>query len=209
MSYDDQAVEAVTTAVREGLERGLVLLLVPGGSAARLCGPIAEVVEAMPYRERLSVSLSDERYGLPGHAASNWPAVERAFGSVARGIPVLRGAAMAETVANWQQTLEELVSEATVVALLGVGSDGHIAGIKPQSMADRADAPLAVGYRADDFERITITRRFFSLITTVVVYASGPDKQAVIHRLRAATDTAEPMQAIRLARHYEIYYDEG
>ena len=126
----DQVHAAVQRAARDGHK---VLLLLPGGSAAQLIGPLVARLDA--HQDNLTISLTDERYGPVGHANSNWPVVAAVQSTLPRTrvVPLLGGGTLAETATAFASLLANHVSaDGAIVALLGIGTDCHTASIKPQ-----------------------------------------------------------------------------
>jgi 6-phosphogluconolactonase/glucosamine-6-phosphate isomerase/deaminase len=83
--------------------------------------------------------LSDERYGPVGHPDSNAAALDLAgFAPMqANVIPILvAGLDLAATRENYQAAALAAFQKAEIViGQFGIGSDGHIAGILPNSPA--------------------------------------------------------------------------
>lgn len=141
------------------LETGPVLWLVSGGSN------IAIQKEAMAnvgefQSSQLTIIPVDERYGPYGHASSNSAAMRKAGfdPKQATWIDILEdNPSIEEATARLAAHLSESVAkEATIVATLGIGNDGHTAGVLPGSIGVNSPE-VAVWYHADDFERITLT----------------------------------------------------
>lgn len=97
-----------------------------------------------------------------------------------------------ETVAEFGQRFHQILGhwleqhpDGKILATLGMGADGHIAGISPfPAEPERfqtlfVDNPqYAVGYQGnlEPAERVTITLSFFQRIQTVLGYISGEEK---------------------------------
>ncbi len=177
-----------------------VLWLVCGGSN------ISGAVEALysihagttaDSRKLLSVAQTDERYGPVGHHDSNWHQMKVAgfdFNMV-RALPVLTGKNLEETVQDYSWTIDAEVSSikamtdmpvsygGLIVALFGIGPDGHIAGILPHSPAVRSSEPVA-GYDAGKFTRVTLTPPILRKIDLAYAFAFGGSKREAIDNLR-------------------------
>jgi 6-phosphogluconolactonase/glucosamine-6-phosphate isomerase/deaminase len=100
--------------------------------------------------ERLTVTLTDERYGPVGHADSNWRQLATAGFDLpgATMLPVLKGLDMPSTVAEFAAVLKHHLSAADfALGFFGIGADGHTAGILPGSPAVAA-TEFAAGYDA-------------------------------------------------------------
>ncbi|HET7302418.1 MAG TPA: 6-phosphogluconolactonase [Candidatus Saccharimonadales bacterium] len=202
----EEAATLLASALNERLVHGKrVLWLVSGGSAVRCA---AEAQRLLAHTSHgLIVMQVDERFGPPGHPDSNWQKLLDAGFSL-RGVkcyPVLAGAGLQETVDRYEERLAaELAAADEVVALLGVGADGHTAGILPDSPAVTATS-LVKAYRGPDFERITLTPPALKRITWALVYAVSPDKQEVLHSLQHSAPVAkQPMQLLKSIPHVVV-----
>lgn len=175
-----------------------VLWLLSGGSAVHCA---AETRRLLAHNTRgLSVMQVDERFGPPGHPDCNWQKLLDA-GFAPEGIkcyPMLDGSGLQDTVDRYEALLaQEITAADAVVALLGIGADGHTAGILPHSPAVTATG-LVTAYRGPDFERITMTSTAIKQITWALVYAPSPDKQAVVRDLlRHQPVATQPMQLLQ------------
>lgn len=133
--------------------------------------------------------LVDERYGKEGHENSNWnlfTSIDTSlYGSV---YPVLDdSASMQECTHAYNEIVEmALESDAQTVALLGVGTDSHIAGIKPmdQLIFEKVFSnEFVVSYTGPDFERITLTPAAIAQLDFRICFVAGEDKMPVIASL--------------------------
>jgi 6-phosphogluconolactonase len=173
-----QAVSFIKNRLLQHLDRGKrVTWLIPGGSAAEIARQVAAGLSGKQFLSRLSVTLTDERYGPPGHKDSNWQLPDKGFGlKQANLYPVLRGKDLQQTADDYSSTLNRLLNESDYsVALAGIGPDGHIFGIKPGSPAVDSSSDVA-GYHWDDYTRITPTINYLEKIDEVIIYSVGEEK---------------------------------
>jgi 6-phosphogluconolactonase/glucosamine-6-phosphate isomerase/deaminase len=190
-----------------------ILYLASGGSSIAISVAVMKAL-APEVRARLTFTLTDERYGPVGHTDSNWQQLKDSGLDLAQfaAIPVLPAGALEieEVVEHFEQHLsEQFRSSPYVVALFGVGSDSHIAGILPQSLAVRELKQLVVGYDAGKFTRITITPPMFRMIDSAYVYARGEEKRGAIEGL--AEDLpfdAYPNQLLKWCGHYFVSFNQ-
>lgn len=179
-----------------------ILWLVAGGSAMDVAVNTARNLKDYPNLSKLAITLTDERFGAPGHADSNWKQLsDRGFELPgARMLPVLTGSELESTVSAYQGLLEtELAGADFSIALAGMGADGHIFGIKPRSPAVSSDESL-IGYDWDDFRRITPTLAIIKELDEIVVYAAGAKKHPQIDKLAgAAAADEQPAQLLKQA----------
>lgn len=225
---EDSIIEPVVDRLREHRP---VLLLVSGGSTAgiaiaairRLCDLSA--AQGFDPRELLSVSLIDERFGPVGHKDSNWQQLLDKGLPVesVRAIPLLLESrdddeAFRLAVLRFADILAEAAckearGDLLIVGLLGIGADGHTAGILPGSPAcvecdSGSTAPLAMGYRSNIHARITITPAFFQYFDRAVAYAAGVEKRKALAGLLEAKPVCEhPAQLLKQAHESLVFCD--
>lgn len=210
------------------LEGKKVLFLISGGSATQAGLKVLEQLEIIDGIDfaNLAISLVDERWEQDNlHADSNWlPLAEselvlRLSDKGAELVPVLHGGTMASETARFNEYLLAY-AEQEVVALFGMGEDGHTAGIFPASVADFAtnygEESLAVSHEVSPKAtrtRITISPKMINLIKHKYLFAAGEGKREMLKRLIAQADSsitpadiaAQPSLLLRKA---EIYTDQ-
>ena len=126
-----------------------LLLLLPGGSAAKVGVAALEMV-GDDTLSRINVTLTDERYGVVNHKHSNWTRLqELGLSSKIHEVPVLQNKDATSTSEEWNHELDERSKNSTVIALFGIGTDFHIAGIKPGHEFNSSE--LTAHYVAKDF----------------------------------------------------------
>lgn len=179
-----------------------VLWLVAGGSAVSSAARASkQLVQEGISLERLTVTLTDERYGKPGHADSNWQQLLDAGFSLPGATlhPVLAGKDMEATATDFEEFLEgELGKVDYRMGLLGIGADGHTSGILPGSSAVQAKG-LVHAYDGGDYQRITTTSAALKQLDEAVVYAVGEAKWPVLDQLE--TDMSIDEQPAQILKH--------
>lgn len=187
-----------------------VLWLVSGGSGGKVTIEVAKLLEGVPL-DKLFVTLSDERYGPVGHADENWQ-ILLDDGLSLPGATLYRpliGAFREDTTRAFGQWLEGVVQSVDyTIGLFGIGSDGHTAGIKPNTVAvDVAD--IVSDFAGEDFERITITPAFIPYVDEAVLQAFGEDKHHVIQQLlHDSVDVhVQPAQILKEISKLTVYSD--
>lgn len=188
-----------------------IILLLCGGSNIQTAGKIF----ATMFRNDLkvaSISLTDERFGPIGHKDSNWQQLidGGAKFNVTSSHPLLTDKMnreqTADAYANWLQNL--INQKAYFVALFGVGSDGHTAGLLPKSEG-LVSEKLVVDYQGDDYERISIGPNFFQYIDHAVVAANNDSKWPILEALDNSADkpiTDMPAQLLKRCKALVLYY---
>lgn len=209
----DQAAETLAGALQTALEQyPAVTWLVPGGSN------IAITVAAMAslpdeLTEKLIIAQTDERYGPLGHPDSNWrQLVEAGFKlKKAKALPVLTDEPLSleETSARYAGHIGELIKLTYKIGQFGIGADGHIAGIKPDSPAAVANG-LAVGYQAEDFNRVTITFGAIRQLDEAFAFVFGENKRAMLEALANEhhQPLLQPAQILKSLSNSFVYNDQ-
>lgn len=208
---DNKIVEYMTTTISDKLRSDeTVLWLVPGGSAMNVAVKVLTNLEDEDT-SLLCITLTDERFGRPGHDDENWVQLEK-LGFNTRSINayrVLRGEDSETTAIEFSNKLEQMYASFDYkIGLFGMGADGHTAGIKPESPAV-SSGMLAASYVGDDFERVTMTPYAISQLDEVVLYAHGPDKfEQIRHLLETNQDIEDqPAQVLKQVKTATIFTD--
>lgn len=211
-AWDDGVADLTARLVRELAAGKQVLWLLSGGSniptSVQIMDNISEEQSA-----NLSVSLIDERYGEPGHADSNWTQLMKAgFKSKqATLLPVLEPAAgFEDTRIRYEQFAEKAFADNDVViAQLGIGPDGHVAGILPNSPAAGADT-LVAAYDAPPLKRLTLTFPALRRITAAYIFAFGKPKHGALQALhdKKLPLAEQPAQILNELPEAYVYSDQ-
>lgn len=204
------AAEFVANAISNQLKQGKeVLFFVPGGSSIAVAVKVAELLKSQPH-DKLSTTLTDERYGEVGHKDSNWQQLlDKGFDlPEAKLIPVLTGDDFETTVHNFNENLayEFNVAKYTI-GLFGVGKDSHTAGITPGSIAVKYP-DLVCGHQTDKFARITVTPTLIKELDEAVVFMQGEEKWQVVKDFEKNIDVMKaPVQILKKIPLLTIFTD--
>ena len=207
----EKVVDYLTTVLKEKLQSGKsVLWLVPGGSAMSSASHVLDQLEDVDT-SKLCITLTDERYGAPGHDDENWSQLGR-LGFVLDSIDayrVLRGEDSKTTADDFNSKLEEFFATYQYkIGLFGIGADGHTAGVKPYSVAATI-SELAVCFSGEDFERVTMTAEAIRRLDEVVAYARGKDKHTTLREILQEDRTVEeqPAQVLKEVNQSTLFSD--
>ena len=189
-----------------------VLWVVSGGSNIDVAGAVMAAVDE-ELQSKLTIMLSDERYGPVGHADSNFKQLSDK-GFEPRGatwLPVLHeGLSLIETAAAYGTVVREAFGAADIIiAQLGIGSDGHIAGILPNSPAVSVSDTLVTGYLSDPYQRVTMTFRALQAIDVDYTLAYGGDKQPALEQLQQSnlSLSQQPSMILKQLPEAHVYND--
>lgn len=162
-----------------------VLWIISGGSNIAGGVEVMNMLQSFVGKKdigRLTVMLSDERFGPVGHKDSNWQKLMEAGFNVTgvNVVPVLTGLEFEATKDAFSLNAKKAFNKADIiVGQLGLGADGHTAGVLPQSRGVD-DTSVAVAYEANDFKRITLTLKMIKKISVVFLFALGESKRAIV-----------------------------
>lgn len=209
------SIEPVVSYIAEKLKGPLaqgkhVVWLVPGGSAISVAVAVGKKLQDVPL-DRLTVTLTDERYGPVGHKDSNWKQLLDAGFDLpgARMIPVLASHDLETTTADFNRLLLTMIGIAdTVIGFFGMGPDGHVAGILPHSSAVNS-SDFVASYDAPPYQRITMTTVPMLALTEAIIYATGEPKRTALENLKKELPvTDQPAQALKLAHAFTVFTDQ-
>lgn len=190
-----------------------VLWLVSGGSNIKAS---VKVMSGLPSERtaNLTIMLGDERYGEVGHPNSNWAQLLQAGFNPgkATAYPVLQEDLSFEgTIDRFNKLANRAFAENDIVlAQLGIGADGHIAGILPDSEAAHEDTELVKGYSGGQHQRITLTFPALLKVDASYTFAYGESKhQALVNLQQGTLDIInQPSQILRELPEAYIYNDQ-
>lgn len=166
------------------LERGQCSVMLTGGRSAERLYTAWAALPAFRQMTGVWFYFGDERCVPPDHPESNYGMAMRSLfqGGVPAGCSVFRMRADDPDRETAAQRYAEALPEKVDVLLLGVGEDGHIASLFPESTAlhevDRR--VLFVSGPKPPYERLTITTPVIAQARLVFVLAAGAAKVQVL-----------------------------
>jgi 6-phosphogluconolactonase/glucosamine-6-phosphate isomerase/deaminase len=211
ISSYEQVVQYLYETMQNRLGRGQkILWLVPGGSAMQIAVETAEQLRDTKNLSNLCITLTDERYGPPGHKDSNWRQLaDKGFVlERARLQPVLSGKDLETTAKEYSDFLNSQLKYCDYsIALAGLGADGHIFGIKPGSHAISSGEDV-IGYKWNDYTRITPTANLLERLDEILIYATGEEKWPQLDKLKTDQSVNEqPAQILKQLKNVIIFND--
>ena len=208
---EDKAVEDLFIRLKNALDGGSkILWLVSGGSNIDLTIRILERLKTT-NTDDLAIMLSDERFGPSGHPDSNaQKLLEAGLNNFkVKFIPTLQDLSLEETKKSYAEEYKKAAEGAEVVFQLGMGTDGHIAGILPNSPAID-DNGVVAAYQGPDFSRLTLTFPIIGSANWIYVFAFGESKKESLLKLsEQELDKSElPIQFLKSLPNVYIYNNQ-
>jgi len=208
----EQFVHAARTAIAK---RGVFHVALAGGSTPK---GLYKKLATSPYVEqidwsRVQLFFGDERCVLPTHDDSNFKMASEAMinhvpipAENVHRMPTEEGVAPEVAIRYGRTMLEVLGEQPLDLVLLGLGPDGHIASLFPDSDAldvtDRTTTSLFV----DKFNswRVTMTYPTINAARQVIVFIAGEAKAAIVNDI--TTDAVQGLPVQRLAPQGDYFW---
>lgn len=199
----EQAEAKVLTGLKAALKKyERVLWIITGGSNLAM---IAQIMDKISGTEsaKLAIMLSDERFGPIGFPDSNLKQLYDAGFKPKRAtvVPVLRpGVLLKETTEFYDEAVRTAFAAADFTfAQLGMGPDGHVAGILPGSPATKPTKKWVMSYETPEFTRITLTPFALSRLSEAFLPVFGKAKKTALENLRdkQLTISKQPAQLLK------------
>lgn len=201
-----------------------ILLLLSGGSAVHVLDYLT-----IPDPAYTTIGLVDERYSIDPkdhniQAIYEHESIQKAQRGGAHMISILnKNFEMHECVEAYDTKIKEWKvrnPHGKIIALMGIGEDGHTAGILPHPEHPQLfnslfeEVNLVTGYNAGEKSRhplrITVTNTFLrDYVDGAVVYVAGQNKKESLAHLMVpfGTLTYTPARIFLEMRHVYIYTD--
>lgn len=209
------AAEQFVSAARSAIaKRGVFYVALAGGSTPK---GLYQRLAATPYLEqidwtRVHLFFGDERCVLPTHDESNFKMAREAMidhlpipQTNVHRMPTEEGGAP-EVAIQYCWVMKEILQDQPLdLVLLGMGPDGHIASLFPDTAALDATTRTTSLY-VDKFEswRVTMTYPTINSARQVMVLIAGEGKAEIVHQI--TTDAVQDLPIQRLAPQGEYYW---
>ena len=215
------AADTVVALARSAIaKRGVFHIALAGGSTPkglyqRLAMP--EFSNKIDW-SRVHIYFGDERCVLPTDDDSNYKMAKE---SMLDYVPIpeqnvhrfmTENGVAADVAKAYMKTLEEsLQSESLDLVLLGLGPDGHVASLFPDTPAlDVTDASVTSLY-VEKFEswRVTMTYPTINAARQVIVFIAGEAKAAIVKDISSDAVVGLPVQRLNPEGEYYWYMDSA
>lgn len=196
-------------------KRGVFHVALAGGSTPK---GLYQKLATSPYLEQIDWSrthlfFGDERCVLPSHDDSNFKMVRQAMidhlpitqQNVHR-MPTELGDAADVAICYAETMATILQGESLDLVLLGLGPDGHIASLFPDTAALDITDTLTTSLYVKKFDswRVTMTYPTINAAKQVIVFISGKTKAPIVSDI--TTDAVAGLPVQRLAPQGEYYW---
>jgi 6-phosphogluconolactonase/glucosamine-6-phosphate isomerase/deaminase len=211
--WDDGVADLAHRLIKELSNGKRVLWLVSGGSNTRATCKIMDLVQDGLCRN-LTIAPADERFGPEGHSDSNWTQLLQAGLDTKQAsvVKVLEGGdSLSSTVNRYQESMKAAFDDNDlVIAQLGIGADGHTAGILPGSPAAYETEELVTSYKSEPFTRLTLTFPALRRINVAYAFAFGESKLEALTGLKQASQPLQeqPAQILNELPEAYLYNDQ-
>ncbi|MDH5358398.1 MAG: 6-phosphogluconolactonase [Gammaproteobacteria bacterium] len=212
----EAATEQFVASARSAIaKRGVFHVALAGGSTPK---GLYQKLATSPYREQIDWSrvhlfFGDERCVLPDHEDSNYKMVREAMidhiaipeENVHR-VRTEDGVAPDVAIHYAHVMKKYLQGQPIDLVLLGVGPDGHIASLFPDTEALDVADKLTTSLYVEKFEswRVTMTYPVINAARQVIVFIAGEAKSAIVRDI--TTDAVQGLPVQRLAPQGDYYW---
>tara|TARA_R110002111_G_scaffold193148_5_gene259263 strand:- start:589 stop:1299 length:711 start_codon:yes stop_codon:yes gene_type:complete len=213
------ATEQFISVARSAIaKRGVFYVALAGGSTPK---GLYQMLATSPYSSqidwaRVQLFFGDERCVLPSHDDSNFKMASEAMidalpipeANVHR-MPTELGDAE-EIAKRYAETMAEVMDDQPFdLVLLGLGPDGHIASLFPDTPALDVTTSLTTPLYVEKFAswRVTMTYPVINAARQVIVFIAGEAKAAIVNDITQNVVVGLPVQRLAPKGDYYWYMD--
>ncbi|WP_417542073.1 6-phosphogluconolactonase [Methylophaga thalassica] len=210
----------VSTARSAIAKRGVFYVALAGGSTPK---GLYEKLATSPYIEqidwaRVHLFFGDERCVPATHDDSNFKMARQAMIDLipipaenVHRMPTESGDA-ADVAARYADTMKMIMDGAPFdLVLLGLGPDGHIASLFPETPALEVTDTLTASLYVEKFDswRVTITYPVINAARQVIVFIAGEAKAAIVNDITTNAVSGLPVQRLAPENDYYWFMDKA
>jgi len=208
------AIAPIASRLKSLINEGSTAWFLSGGSNIELEVAIMNHIDAQSSNN-LTLTLADERFGAYDHPESNWHKLRQAGFDPknARIIEIIQPniTDIESTTSAFESNLTEILEmNSYLVGQFGMGDDGHIAGILPNSLATQESDFLATHYTSSPYNRITLTFNAIRKLDVAFLIANGENKKPQLENLinYQLPLSEQPAQIIKQVAEAYLYNDQ-
>ena len=212
----EQFIQTADTAIKA---RGVCYIALAGGSTPK---GLYQKLATEQYSQRLDWSrihlfFGDERCVMPDHADSNFRMASEAMMNHI-DIPITNIHRMPtelspERVAiSYEEEIKAVLNHQPFdLVLLGLGPDGHIASLFPDTAALSVTETLTTALYVEKFDswRVTMTYPVLNSARQVIVFIAGEAKAEIVQQITTEATTGLPVQQLAPRGQYYWYLDRA
>lgn len=210
----------VATARAAIAKRGVFYVALAGGSTPK---GLYQKLTTSPYLEqidwaRVHLFFGDERCVAPTHDDSNFKMARTAMIDLVpipaenvHRMPTESGEP-ADVATRYAETMKEVMAGAPFdLLLLGLGPDGHIASLFPETPALDVTDTLTTPLYVEKFDswRVTMTYPVINAARQVIVFIAGEAKAAIVKDINTEAVTGLPVQRLAPENDYYWFMDKA
>jgi 6-phosphogluconolactonase len=210
----------VATARAAIAKRGVFFVALAGGSTPK---GLYQKLTTSPYLEqidwaRVHLFFGDERCVPATHDDSNFKMARQAMIDLipipaenVHRVPTESGDA-AEVAVRYAETLKGVMEDEPFdLVLLGLGPDGHIASLFPETPALTVTDTLTTSLYVEKFDsyRVTITYPVINAARQVIVFIAGEAKAEIVKDITTEAVSGLPVQGLAPQGDYYWFMDQA
>lgn len=204
---NDQLVSKTLELLRETLSTSGNLMLSGGSTPYAIYNQIAAT--PCPVHPNRRLFLSDERMvpaDSPCNNAGNLMPMLHALGCEDRFVRVETSLPIEDAASRFSRDLEPL--NCIDLGFLGIGSDGHTAGLFTSDQADLKTGALTLYTdRPDGMQGVSVTPAVFRRVERIILLVTGESKRKIINTLLNDPETIPAGMALSDHPNVELWTD--
>lgn len=204
---NDQLVSKTLELLRETLSTSGNLMLSGGSTPYVIYNQIAAT--PCPVHPNRRLFLSDERMvpaDSPCNNAGNLMPILHALGCEDRFVRVETSLPIEDAASRFSRDLEPL--NCIDLGFLGIGSDGHTAGLFTSDQADLKTGALTLYTdRPDGMQGVSVTPAVFRRVERIILLVTGESKRKIINTLLNDPETIPAGMALSDHPNVELWTD--
>ncbi|WP_430009665.1 6-phosphogluconolactonase [Methylophaga lonarensis] len=217
----DAAAEHFVSVARASIaKRGVFFVALAGGSTPK---GLYQKLAMSPFVEqvdwsRVHLFFGDERCVAPTHDDSNFKMARLAMidhipvpAENVHRVPTESGDA-AVVAGHYAETIKQIMKEQPFdLVLLGLGPDGHIASLFPETPALEVTDKLVTSLFVEKFQswRVTLTYPVINAARQVIVFIAGEAKAEIVRDITTEAVTGLPVQRLAPQGDYFWFMDKA